>query len=287
MGTALDDLVALLDLERLEVNLFRGVSFDTERQRIYGGQVLAQALMAAGRTVEPDRIVHSMHAYFLRLGDPRVPVVFDVDRIRDGRSFTTRRVVAIQHGQPIFNLACSFHVHEDGPEHVDTMPDVPWPDALPPLVEWPADEPEPIDRTGAPHVIDAFDFRPIGEWTRPGMQRLTAREPDQDTWLRCRGTLPDDPLLHACIVAYASDLTLLGTATLPHAAPVGTPGFMLASLDHVMWFHRPFRADEWLLYHVHSPSAGAARGFAQGSLFRSDGTLAVSIAQEGLVRPLR
>jgi acyl-CoA thioesterase-2 len=287
--SALDDLVALLDLESLEVNLFRGVSRDPSRVRIYGGEVLAQALMAAGRTVGPERRVHSMHAYFLRLGDPKVPIVYDVDRIRDGRSFTTRRVVAIQHGEAIFNLAASFHVPEDGPEHFDRMPDVPSADSIRPLVRLPDDAPETIDRKGAPHVVDALDFRNVGDaWSPPGENRgSAAREPEQDTWLRARGRLPDDPLLHACVVAYASDLTLLGTATLPHPLGEHDAGWMMASLDHVMWFHRPFRADEWLLYHVHSPSAAAARGFAQGQLFQADGTLAVSVAQEGLMRWMR
>jgi len=288
-ASALDELVSLLDLETLELNLFRGVSGDPTRVRIYGGEVLAQALMAAGRTVGPGRRVHSMHAYFLRLGDPKVPIVYDVDRIRDGRSFTTRRVVAIQHGEAIFNLAASFHVDEDGPDHSDGMPDVPAVETIRPIVRLPEDAPETIDRQGAPHVVDALDFRNVGDpWSPPGENRGNpAREPDQDTWLRTRGRLPDDPLLHACVVAYASDLTLLGTATLPHPLAETDTGFMMASLDHVMWFHRPFRADEWLLYHVHSPSAGAARGFAQGQLFCADGTLAVSVAQEGLVRWMR
>jgi acyl-CoA thioesterase-2 len=285
--SALDALVSLLDLETLELNLFRGTSLDPERVRIYGGEVLAQALMAAGRTVDPDRRVHSMHAYFLRLGDPKVPVVYDVDRIRDGGSFTTRRVVAIQHGQAIFNMAASFHKDEPGADHSDRMPDVPGPDELVKLERFPEDEPQPLDRQGAPHVVDALDFRPVdGNWNPPMDHRGAVRDPDQDTWLRARGQLPDDPLLHACVVAYASDLTLLGTAALPHPLTEAESGIMMASLDHVMWFHRSFRADEWLLYHVHSPSAAAARGFATGQLFCADGTLAVSVAQEGLMRRL-
>ncbi len=285
---ALDDLVSLLDLEQLEVNLFRGYSRDRDRVRLYGGEVLAQALMAAGRTVDAERRVHSMHAYFLKLGDPKIPVVYDVDRIRDGGSFTTRRVVAIQHGQAIFNLAASFHVPEAGPEHYDRMPEVPSPDSLADPGRRPEEGPETIDRQGAPHVIDALDFRHVGDPWNPGPNRGTpVREPDQDTWFRTRGRLPDDALLHSCVVAYASDLTLLGTATLPHPLGPDDPGFMMASLDHVMWFHRPFRADEWLLYHVHSPSAGLARGFATGQIFCADGTLAVSVAQEGLLRPMR
>jgi acyl-CoA thioesterase II len=286
--SALDDLVSLLDLEQLEVNLFRGYSLDRDRVRLYGGEVLAQALMATGRTVEPDRRVHSMHAYFLKLGDPKIPVVYDVDRIRDGGSFTTRRVVAIQHGQAIFNLAASFHVPEQGPEHFDRMPDVPTPDELPELGGLPEDEPETIDRQGGPHVVDALDFRHVGHQWTPGLNRgKPVRDPDQDTWFRTRGRLPDDPLLHSCVVAYASDLTLLGSAMLPHPLAEDDPGLMVASLDHVMWFHCPFRADDWLLYHVHSPSASAARGFATGQIFCADGTLAVSVAQEGLLRPMR
>jgi acyl-CoA thioesterase II len=285
---ALDDLVSLLDLEQLEVNLFRGYSRDRDRVRLYGGEVLAQALMAAGRTVDVERRVHSMHAYFLKLGDPKVPVVYDVDRIRDGGSFTTRRVVAIQHGQAIFNLAASFHVPESGPGHYDRMPEVPSPDSLADPGRLLEEGPETIDRQGAPHVIDALDFRHVGDPWNPGPNRgAPVREPDQDTWFRTRGPLPDDSLLHSCVVAYASDLTLLGTATLPHPLGPEDPGFMMASLDHVMWFHRSFRADEWLLYHVHSPSAGMARGFATGQIFCADGTLAVSVAQEGLLRPIR
>jgi acyl-CoA thioesterase II len=291
MSRALDDLVGLLDLEVLEVNLFRGESLDADRVRLYGGEVLAQALMAAGRTVDGGRRVHSMHAYFLKLGDPKVPVVYEVDRIRDGRSFTTRRVVAIQHGTAIFNMAASFQVEEAGPDHHDDMPEVAEAESLASMWERSAEEElelEPIDRQGSPHVVDAFDMRHVGSFTPPGGVRgEPVRDPDQDTWFRTRGPLPDDPLLHTCIVAYASDLTLLGTALLPHPMTGEHPGYMVASLDHVMWFHRPFRADDWLLYHTHSPSAAAGRGFATGQVFCADGTLAVSVAQEGLVRPVR
>jgi acyl-CoA thioesterase-2 len=284
MGTPLDDLLDLLELETLEENLFRGVSPDEDRQRVFGGQVAAQALVAAGRTVEGDRPVHSLHAYFLRPGDPNIPIVYEVDRIRDGRSFTTRRVVAIQHGKAIFNLAASFQVVEDGPDHSMEMPDVPGPEELPTyreriephldrfspgFVEWLVRE-RPIDSrpTEAPH------------WLNPG-----PRQPAQDVWIRANGRLPDDPLLHACVLAYASDLTLLDTATLPHA--IGYDGgFMMASLDHAMWFHRPFRVDEWLLYHQLSPSASGARGLALGHVFRADGALSITVMQEGLLRPM-
>ena len=286
--SALDDLVSLLDLEPLEVNLFRGVSLDRDRVRIFGGEVLAQALMAAGRTVDA-RASGALDARVLPAAwaTRKVPVVYDVDRIRDGRSFTTRRVVAIQHGQAIFNLAASFHVPEPGPDHSDAMPDVPAarrPCREPAAVaddEPRADRPPGRARTSSTRSTSA-GRRAVEP---PGENRgHPVRDPDQDTWLRADGRLPDDPLLHACVVAYASDLTLLGTATLPHPLAEYDTGFMMASLDHVMWFHRPFRADEWLLYHVHSPSAGAARGFATGQLFCADGTLAVSVAQEGLMR---
>jgi acyl-CoA thioesterase-2 len=288
MGSDLDRLVDLLDIEQLEVNLFRGASPEDRRERVFGGQVLAQALVAAGRTVEPERSVHSLHSYFLRPGDPRVPIVFDVDRIRDGRSFTTRRVVAIQHGQAIFNLQTSFQVEETGPEHADAMPDVPAPEDIPAMVP-PGDE-DSAERDAATRMRPWPGERPIdlryvqGPHWEPG-----AREPDQDVWLRADGTLPDDPLVHAAVVAYASDFMLLGTSTLPHRAAAYVPHadsqYMVASLDHVMWFHRPCRADEWLLYHCHSPAAAAARGFARGEVFRRDGTLCSTIAQEGLVRP--
>jgi acyl-CoA thioesterase II len=292
MGTDLDHLVELLDLEQLEVNLFRGVSpADRERARVFGGQVLAQALVAAGRTVDADRHVHSLHSYFLRPGDPKAPIVFEVDRIRDGRSFTTRRVVAIQHGQAIFNLQSSFQVLEDGPEHADVMPDVPPPESTPALVVAPPGESE-VARDERVRLRPWPGERPIDlryvqspHW-EPGI-----RAPDLDVWVRADGALPDDPLVHVAVVAYASDFMILGTSTLPHREEAHTPQFdaeyQVASLDHVMWFHRPCRADEWLLYHCHSPNAAAARGFARGEVFRRDGTLCATIAQEGLVRPVR
>ena len=284
MGSALDDLLDLLELETLEVNLFRGLSPDEDRQRVFGGQVAAQALVAAGRTVEAGRPVHSLHAYFLRPGDPNIPIVFEVDRIRDGKSFTTRRVVAIQHGRAIFNLQSSFHVIETGPDHSAPMPAVPGPDELPTFRER-------IEGSGTRLGPEAtgwllrerpIESRPVDD---PHFLAPSPRPPAQDVWIRANGLLPDDPLIHACVVAYASDLTLLDTATLPHA--IGYDGaFMMASLDHAMWFHRPFRADEWLLYHQLSPSASGARGLALGHVFRSDGNIAVTVMQEGLIRPL-
>jgi acyl-CoA thioesterase-2 len=285
VGTALDELLALLELEALEVNLFRGISPDEDRQRVFGGQVAAQALVAAGRTVDTDRLVHSLHAYFLRPGDPNVPIVYEVDRIRDGKSFTTRRVVAIQHGHAIFNLAASFQIVETGPEHQAPMPDVPAPDSLPTFQERVE---EHLDRFG-PDLAQwmvrerPIDSRPVDDphWLDP-----TPRPPEQDVWIRSNGALPDEPLLHACVVAYASDLTLLDTAMLPHAISHRGNQYMIASLDHAMWFHRPFRADEWLLYHQWSPSASGARGLAGGLIFCRDGTLAVTVIQEGLMRPV-
>jgi acyl-CoA thioesterase-2 len=280
---ALDQLVDLLDLERIEVNLFRGLSAHDDRLRVFGGQVAGQALVAAGRTVERGA-VHSLHAYFLRPGDPSAPIVYEVDRIRDGRSFTTRRVIGIQHGQAIFNLAASFHIDESGPEHQAPMPEVPDPESLPTFAELMApyrdrlaawyDRPQPLDiRHVGGHPLERTP-------QEPGAAPFRGR-----VWFRADGRLPDDPLLHACVVAYASDLTLLDTTLSPHGLSIwSTPTLMLASLDHAMWFHRPFRADEWLLYDQDSPVARGARGFARGSIFTRTGELAVSVVQEGLVR---
>jgi len=287
MGTALDELIELLHLETLEVNLFRGLSPDEDRQRVFGGQVAGQALVAAGRTVERG-VVHSLHAYFLRPGDPRIPIVYEVDRIRDGKSFTTRRVVAIQHGRAIFNLSASFHVEEPGPEHQYPMPEVPAPETLPTIVEQlaPHEDKFPeamVEWLKRERPIETRSARPP-RWLDPDPG---PREPEQHVWFRANGTLPDDRLLHACVVAYASDLTLLDTATMAHVRSWDDEGFMIASLDHAMWFHRPLRADEWLLYHQKSPSAQAARGLAEGFIYRRDGTLAVTVIQEGLIRPLK
>ncbi len=271
MGDALDELLALLELEALEVNLFRGLSPHEDRQRVFGGQVAAQALVAAGRTVGEDRPVHSLHAYFLRPGDPNIPIVYDVDRIRDGKSFTTRRVVAIQHGRAIFNLAASFQIVENGPDHQKQRVE-PYLERLgPDLAQWLVRE-RPIDS------------RPVDDprWLDP-----SPREPQQDVWIKSNGDLPEGvPLIHECVVAYASDLTLLDTAMFPHAISYQEQQYMIASLDHAMWFHRPFRADDWLLYHQTSPTASHARGLAQGSIFCRDGTLAITVIQEGLIRPI-
>jgi acyl-CoA thioesterase-2 len=288
MGTALDELVELLQLEQLEVNLFRGLSPDENRQRVFGGQVAGQALVAAGRTVDHG-MVHSLHAYFLRPGDPRVPIIYDVDRIRDGRSFTTRRVVAIQHGRAIFNLSASFHVLEQGPEHQYPMPEAPDPETLPTM----RDRLEPHKDRFPPDFAEwimrdrPIDTRSVDlpRWLDQDAPRPTVAE--QRVWFRANGMLPDDALLHDCVVAYASDLTLLDTTIMTHARSWDDDRFMMASLDHAMWFHRPIRADEWLLYHQRSPSAQAGRGLAEGFIFRRDGALAVTVMQEGLIRPVK
>jgi len=278
--TALDELVNLLDLEAIEVNLFRGVSPDENRQRVFGGQVAGQALVAATRTVQSDRHVHSLHAYFLRPGDPNVPILYEVDRIRDGRSFTTRRVVAIQHGKAIFNLQASFHVAESGLDYQVPMPlNVPAAGTLPDFKTRMAPFKDRMgDMYDRPRPID---LRHVGTdpFSRNGQTAL-----DQQVWLRADGTLPDDPTLHACIVTYASDMTLLDTTLLPFGLSWETPGMQMASLDHAMWFHRPFRADDWLLYDQRPISTGAARGLAGGNIFTIDGALAITVVQEGLVR---
>ncbi|HVE94119.1 MAG TPA: acyl-CoA thioesterase II [Acidimicrobiales bacterium] len=284
---ALDDLVGLLDLERIEVNIFRGQSPDENRQRVFGGQVAGQALIAAGRTVEesipagqPARSVHSLHAYFLRPGDPTTPIVYEVDRVRDGRSFTTRRVTAIQRGRAIFTLAASFQVEEPGVDHQLRMPDAPDAESLPDFVTRMAPFAEQMgDWYTRPRPID---LRFVSDPPRGGDR--TPRPPTQQVWFRADGKLPDDPLLHVCVAAYASDMTLLDSIFLAHGLRWEDGNIQGASLDHAMWFHRPFRADEWLLYDQVSPSASGARGFAEGRIFTHDGRLAVSVVQEGLVR---
>ena len=278
----LDDLIALLDLEVIEVNIFRGLSPDESRQRVFGGQVAGQALVAAARTIDdPGRLVHSLHAYFLRPGDPTVPILYEVDRIRDGRSFTTRRVVAVQHGKAIYNLQASFNRAEPGLDFQEPMAsDVPDPTTLPDfatrmaphrerLGEW-YDRPRPIDT----RYVDSAPT------DREGPQ-----PPTQKVWLRADGPLPDDPVLHACVLTYASDMTLLDTTIRAHGISAwGWEGLHMASLDHAMWFHRPFRVDEWLLYDQWTPSTSDARGLAMGQIYTQDGRLVVTVVQEGLIR---
>ncbi len=277
----LDDLIGLLKLERLEVNLFRGESRDIGSKQVYGGQVLGQALSAAAYTVE-ERTIHSLHAYFLRRGDMHSPIVYEVDRQRDGRSFSNRRVVAIQHGRPILNLAASFQVSEEGMSHVQPAPPVPAPEDLPPAAESIAG----IDKL--PEKLRRFllEFRPFDfRWVDPpNYQDPKPAEPRRRLWFRTAGALPDDPDLHRALLAYASDYGLLTTALLPHALSLFSDNLQLASLDHAIWFHRPFRLDQWLLYCYDSPTATGARGFSRGQLFDREGQLVASVAQEGLMR---
>ena len=278
---ALRELVTLLALERIEENLFRGQSQDLGWGTVFGGQVLGQALSAAAKTVPTDRNVHSLHAYFLRPGDVSRPIVYEVDRIRDGASFTTRRVVAIQNGHAIFNLAASFQIDEAGFEHHDVMPDVPPPESLLTEQERTAQQGDRVPKAIRSRVRP-FEIRPIGPVDDP--IRPPAREPERKIWFRTAGTLADDPALHRYLLAYASDYAFLTAALLPHGVTWLTPKMQIASLDHVMWFHRPFRADEWLLHVVESPSAQGARGLVRGRVFSRDGKLVASTAQEGLVR---
>jgi len=282
MTDAVEDLIQLLDLEQIEVNLFRGYNPDVSWQRVFGGQVIGQALVAAYRTVEA-RICHSLHAYFIRPGDPRVPILYEVDRSRDGKSFSTRRVVAIQHGKQIFNLAASFQVAEDGFDHQGSMPDVPMPEELASereLREAVRDKlPEPIATHFArPRPIE---IRPVNpqQYIDPAPM-----EPVNYVWFRARKAVGEDMALNQCIMAYASDMTLLDTCVRPHGVSWVSGKLQSASLDHAMWFHRPFRSDEWLLYAQDSPSASGARGFNRGSIFTRDGRLVASVAQEGLIR---
>lgn len=281
---ALKSLLKLLDLEQLEVNLFRGTSPSYGWQRVYGGQVLGQALVAANRTVPTERMAHSLHAYFLIGGDPNHPILYEVERMRDGGSFSTRRVRAIQHGRPIFAMSASFHNEEPGFEHQSQMPDVPPPEDLP-------NEQSLRDR-----ILDKLpkNMRSYWQHERPiemrpvDISRYLDRhksEPVQSIWMRANGTLPDDPQLHQCVLAYASDFTLLDTALIAHGKLLFDTDIQLASLDHAMWIHRPCKADDWLLYVQDSPSAHGARGFCRGSVYSRDGTLIASTTQEGLMRP--
>lgn len=281
---AVEQLLSTLDLERLECNLFRGRSPQNGWRRVFGGQVVGQALVAADRTVEAaDRMTHSVHAYFLLPGDPKTPIIYEVDRIRDGGSFTTRNVIAIQHGQAIFSMSVSFHKREEGFDHQIAMPDVLGPESLPSEAELKARLLPQL-----PEGMRAYweDDRPI-ELRPVDVSRYLSGEkgePVQYIWIKANGALPDDFRLHQCVLAYASDFTLLDTALAAHGRAVFDPKLMLASLDHSVWFHRPFRADEWLLYAQDSPSATAARAFCRGSIFSRDGKLVASVAQEGLIR---
>jgi acyl-CoA thioesterase-2 len=288
MNRVLQDLVELLDLEPLEVNMFRGQSRDLGGKSVYGGQVISQALVAAARTVE-GAVPHSLHAYFLRPGDMAMPIVYEVDRVRDGRSFTARRVQAIQHGAPILSMIVSFQKPEDGMHHQVRMPDVPPPEQL---------ESQHLQRrryagqaaaAGTLHERAqaaltrelAIEFKAVTPWNPLQPEK---REPAQHFWMRASGQLPDDPLLHTCVLAYATDFNLLSTALLPHGRSWFTPGMIVASIDHALWFHREVRVDDWLLYTMDAPTSQGARGFSRGLIFDRAGRLVCSVTQENLMR---
>jgi acyl-CoA thioesterase II len=285
-STAIDNLISILDLEPLEENLFRGRGPAQGWQRVYGGQVLGQALVAAVRTVPAERFAHSLHAYFLLAGDPARPIVYNVERVRDGGSFSTRRVTAIQRGRAMFVMSVSFHVEEPGLDHQSTMPKVPPPEELP-------SEQQLKDQLIAhlPENIKSYWERERPIEMRPvDVSRYLARQkraPQQCTWMRASGRLPDAFPLHQCVLAYASDFTLLDTALIAHGKLMFDKNMQLASLDHALWFHRKFRADDWLLYAQDSPSSHGARGFCRGSVYTRDGVLIASVSQEGLMRERR
>jgi acyl-CoA thioesterase-2 len=286
MPNSLAELLSLLELERLEVDLFRGRQPDTSRQRVFGGQVAAQALAAASQTVPAEVSAHSLHAYFLLPGDTAIPIVYDVERIRDGRSFATRRVVARQHGTSIFYLTASFHLAEIGLDHQDQMPDVPPPEDCPTMGDLFRKITRRADDRSWEREWAALDVRYAGD-SRSSPRLSSDAEPARaQIWIKAAGPVPDDRICNTCVLAYASDLTLLGVSLVPHHVLIVSPQIQPASLDHTMWFHRPFRVDDWLLYDQHSPSASGARGFALGRVFSRDGRLVASVAQEGLIRPL-
>ena len=281
--TAMEQLIRTLDLEKLEEDLFRGTSPDVGWQRVFGGQVIAQSLVAAQRCVTPDRHVHSLHAYFMRPGDPSIPIVYQVERIRDGASFATRRVVALQHGKAIFSMSASFQVEEDGYDHQVTIPDVPQPDRLMGEKEFRelfvARAPEPVRRYwGRERPVE---FKPVSMTHYVSSEKLA---PEAHIWVRTTGPAPDDRATQTAVLAYLSDMTLLDTSLYAHGTSIFDPSIQAASLDHAMWFHRPAKLDDWMLYTQDSPSASGARGMTRGSLFNRSGELVASVAQEGLIR---
>ena len=283
MNDAVANFLSILDLEPLERNLYRGISPKVGWQRVFGGLVVAQSLMAAIRTVDPERSAHSLHGYFMRPGDPSVPIIYDVDRIRDGRTFATRRVVAIQHGEAIFTMGASFQIPEGGLDHQIAMPDVPPPESL------------PSEADLKEKFIDVVpeNIRRYWERERPVEMRPTdlthyiSREklpPEQHVWFRATGSLPDDPFVQQCTLAYISDMSLLDTALFAHGRSIFNPDLQVASLDHALWLHHPARLDDWVLYTQDSPASSGARGLSRGSIFSRDGKLIASVAQEGLIR---
>jgi acyl-CoA thioesterase-2 len=285
MQSALKDVLDLLDLEQIEVNMFRGVSPTEGWQRVYGGQVIGQALVAASRTVEDEsRTAHSLHGYFLRPGDTTIPILYSVDRIRDGRSFNTRRVIALQRGEAIFSMAVSYQVQEEGMHHQIDMPEG---------IKPPEECPSHLELREA--YIDQIPEEYRASFNRPSPLEMRFNEPINDfspqamppyqnVWIRAADTMPDDVRINQCLLAYASDMTLLDTCYRPHAIGWANPNFQCASLDHSMWFHTAFKTDEWLLYHQDSPFSGGARGFNRGGFYTRDGILVASAAQEGLIR---
>ena len=285
MNSLLQDLLKVMTLERLEYNLFRGESRDIGSPQVFGGQVLGQAVVAASSTVE-QRCVHSLHAYFLRRGDCNAPIVYEVDRARDGNHFSMRRVVAIQHGETIFNLSASFQSAEMGLDHQSRMPEVPHADSLPDAETYLRDLP-----AGAPPAVRRlltqkrpFEFRTV---EAPYFLRSDKLPPQKNLWFRAVDALPDDEALHRSLLAYVSDFSLLDTALMPHGLSMASPGLVMASIDHAMWFHRRVRVDDWLLYATDSPSASDARGFTRGNIYSTDGRLVASTAQEGLMRRVK
>ena len=288
MNRILQDLLNLLDLERLEDNMFRGQSRDLGGKSVYGGQVIGQALVAASRTVEAS-VPHSLHAYFLRPGDMSLPIIYEVDRVRDGRTFTARRVQAIQHGQPILSMIASFQKPEAGLEHQMPMPKVPAPEELADLhslrTAWIEKHPEISERFRQKFLRElAIEFKPVNAWNPLAPE---VRAPQQAIWFRAAGKLPDDPLLHRCVIAYASDFNLLSTALLPHGKSWFSPNMVVASIDHTLWFHRDGRADDWLLYAMDAPSSQAARGLSRGLVYNRAGRLVMSVVQESLMREIK
>ncbi|MBQ0742878.1 MAG: acyl-CoA thioesterase II [Pseudomonas sp.] len=286
MSHMLDDLVSLLALEKIEENLFRGMSQDLGFKQLFGGQVLGQSLSAASQTVDALRHVHSVHGYFLRPGDATLPIIYQVDPLRDGGSFTTRRVQAIQKGKPIFTMICSFQGDEEGYTHQAEMPDVPGPDELRNETEITRDQQHLINAKVREKVLvdKPIEIRPVEVFNPFEPQKA---KPVRHMWFRADGRLPDDPQLHRYLLAYASDFHLLGTAMLPHAVSSWSRKMQVASLDHSIWYHQPLRMDDWLLYAMDSPSASGSRGLSRGQIFNRDGLLVASITQESLMRQIQ
>lgn len=286
MTSLVQDLIGLLTLEQLDKNLFRGQSLDIGTNRVFGGQVLGQSLAAANKTID-NGTVHSLHAYFLRAGDHNAPIIYEVDRQRDGKTYASRRVVAIQHGRPILNMAASFQQAEQGLDHQATMPDVPAPETLRDIGDYRREYLDRIPETRLPRFAlleRPFEFRPV---QTPPFLSPDDGEPSYEMWFKTSEPLPDDEDLHRNVLTYVSDYSLVSVATRPHSTQVGRSAFQLASLDHAMWFQRPFRVDEWLLYSIESPSATAGRGLTQGRIYRRDGTLVAVVTQEGVMRIAR